>query len=336
MNKDKHKPGNVICVYLGSSIIQTLFVFAMAAQGLAHAQPYPAKPVRLVMPFGPGSASDVIASVVADELRVSLGQPFVIDYRPGASAQIAAELVARAAPDGYTLLIGTNTTHAANPHLFRKLNYDPVKDFAPVSSLISFTSMLVIEPRVPAKSVAELMAWTRANPDKATYAYGNTLSRLAAAGLFRMAGQTALGIPYKSQPQAVADVAGGAATLTFVDVATGQALISAGRLRALAVARGKRSPLLPDLPAIAETPGFAGFDINSWVALFATGGSPRHAIDTLNGAVRKALAKPELRERFTKLSAEIESSSVDELRTFVVRQLDNWGRRVREAGIEAE
>ena len=330
MNKDKHKPGNVICVYLGSSIIQTLFVFAMAAQGLAHAQPYPAKPVRLVMPFGPGSASDVIARVVADELRVSLGQPFVIDYRPGASAQIAAELVARAAPDGYTLLIG------ANQSLYKKLPYDFIKDFAPVSSLISFTSMLVIEPRVPAKSVAELMAWTRANPDKATYAYGNTLSRLAAAGLFRMAGQTALGIPYKSQPQAVADVAGGAATLTFVDVATGQALISAGRLRALAVARGKRSPLLPDLPAIAETPGFAGFDINSWVALFATGGSPRHAIDTLNGAVRKALAKPELRERFTKLSAEIESSSVDELRTFVVRQLDNWGRRVREAGIEAE
>ena len=306
------------------------------AAGVAHAQAYPAKPVRVVMPFGPGSASDVIARVVADELRASLGQPFVIDYRPGASAQIAAELVARAAPDGYTLLIGTNTTHAANPHLFHKLNYDPVKDFAPVSSLISFTSMLVIEPRVPAKSVTELMTWARANPDEASYAYGNTLSRLAAAGLFRMAGQASLGIPYKSQPQAVADVAGGAATLTFVDVATGQALISAGRLRAIAVARGKRSPLLPDLPAIAETPGFAGFDINSWVALFATGGSPARAIDTLNGAVRKTLAKPEHRERFTKLSAEVESSSAEELRVFVVRQLDNWGRRVREAGIAPE
>ena len=253
-----------------SGAMRTVFLtalFSAAAHNSFSAQTYPAKPVRVVMPFGPGSASDVIARVVAEELRVSLGQPFVIDYRPGASAQIAAEIAARAAPDGYTLMIGTNTTHSANPHLFRKLNYDPLKDFAPVSSLISFTSLLVIEPRVPAKTVAELMAYTRANPDKASYAYGNTLSRLAAAWLFRMAGQNGLGVPYKSQPPAVADVAGGAATLTFVDVATGQGLMNAGKLRAIAVARGKRSPLLPDLPAIAETPGFAGFDINSWVAL---------------------------------------------------------------------
>ena len=141
------------------------------------------------------------------------------------------------------------------------------------------------------------------------------------------------GVQTCALPISVADVAGGAATLTFVDVATGQALISAGRLRAIAVARGRLPPLLPDLPAIAETPGFAGFDINSWVALFATGGSPARAIDTLNGAVRKTLAKPEHRERFTKLSAEVESSSAEELRVFVVRQLDNWGRQIGRAHV---
>ena len=150
-----------------------LLLFGLATAG-ATAQPWPSKPVRVVMPFGPGSASDVIARVVTEELKNSFGQAFPIDYKPGASAQIGAELVARAPADGYTLFVGTNTSHSANPHLFRKLNYDPVKDFAPVSFMISFTSVLVVEPRVPAKSVAELMAWTKANPDKATYAWGNT------------------------------------------------------------------------------------------------------------------------------------------------------------------
>ena len=319
-----------------SAIALCCRLLLLAVTGVAAAQSYPTKPVRVVMPFGPGSASDVIARVVTEELKNTLGQPFPIDYKPGASAQIAAELVARAAPDGYTLFIGTNTSHSANPHLFRKLNYDPVKDFAPVSFMISFTSVLVVEPRVPAKNVAELMTWTKAHPDKASYAYGNTLSRLASAWLFRLGGQTGLGIPYKSHPQAVTDVIGGAATLTFVDVATGQGFMNSGKLRAIAVARGKRSPLMPDIPAIAETPGYAGFDINSWVALFATGGTPKPVVDALNAAVRKALAKPDIRERFTKLSAEVESSTPEELGAFVVKQIDNWGRRVKDAGIEPE
>jgi tripartite-type tricarboxylate transporter receptor subunit TctC len=289
-----------------------------------------------VLPFGPGSATDTISRVLAEELRMALGQPFVIDYKSGASARIGAELAARAPADGYTLFVGTNTSHSANPHLFRKLGYDPVKDFAPISFLISFTSMLVVDPRVPANNVTELVAYLRANPDRATYAWGNAISRLAAASLLRTAGVPGLGVPYKSHPQAVTDVIAGAATLTIVDVVTGHGFVQAGRLRALAVVRGRRSPLLPDLPAVAETPGFAGFDISSWVGLFAPAGTPRAIIETLNAATRKGLGKSEVRGQFAKLSAEVETSSPEELGEWVVRQLDNWGRRVRDAGIDPE
>jgi tripartite-type tricarboxylate transporter receptor subunit TctC len=322
------------CRFLPAAAVLTAVLLGLALP--APAQPYPAKPVRLVLPFGPGSATDVIARVLAEELRLAFGQPFVIDYRPGASARIGAEHAARSAPDGYTLFVGTNTTHSVNPHTFRKLAYDPVRDFAPVSFLISFTSMLVIDPRLPATTVAELVSYARANPDKATYAWGNTISRVAAASLFRAAGVQALGIPYKSQPQAVTDVIAGAAAVTFVDVATGRGFIQASRLRALAVARGQRSPLMPELPAIAETQGFAGFDISSWVALFAPAGTPRVVIDALSGAVRKGLGKPEIREQFAKLSAEVEPGTPEELADLVARQLELWGRRVREAGIEVE
>jgi len=323
----------------GRSHAVVLFAIALVASFPAAttlAQPYPAKPVRIVLPFGPGSATDVISRVLAEELRVALGQPFVIDYKPGASARIGAEHAARSPGDGYTLFVGTNTTHSVNPHTFRKLSYDPVRDFAPVSFLISFTSMLVVDPRVPAANVPELIAFARANPDKASYAWGNTISRVAAASLYRTAGLQALGVPYKSQPQAVTDVIAGAATLTFVDVATGRGHVDAGRLRALAVARGKRSPLMPELPAIAETPGFAGFDISSWVALFAPAQTPKDIVQTINAAARKGLGKPEIRAQFAKLSAEVETSTPEELGEFVGRQLDIWGRRVREAGIEPE
>ena len=318
-------------------LLRGLITAALAAcPCLVQAQAYPNKPVKIILPFAAGGASDVMARVLADELRSQYNQPFIIDYKAGASGRIGAEALVKSAPDGYTLFIGTNSIHSANPFLFKKLNYDPIKDFSPISYLVTYSSVLVTSPGFPVSNVSELAEYAKANPGKVSYAYGNTIAQLGCAGLFHTVNAPVIAVSYKSNTQAATDVIAGVATVTVVDLASSSGLIKSGKLKALAGVRGKRSSLLPDLPVVAETPGFEGFDINSWVALFGPAGLPRPIVDSLNNATRKVLTKQEIKDRFAQASAELEPSTPDELAIFMTRQLDNWGRRIRDAGIQPE
>ena len=313
-----------------------LAMAGLAGTALAQTPAYPTKTVKVILPFGPGSATDVITRVLTDELKNIYGQPFIIDYKDGASGRIGAEAAAKSAPDGYTLFVGTNSTHSANASLFKKLNYDPLKDFAPISHLVAYTSVFIAHPNAPFNNVKEMIDYARANPGKVSYGYGNTISQLGCATLFRMAGVDVLGVAYKSNPQAATDVMAGIVSTNILDLANAGPLIKGGKLKAIASAREKRSVLLPDLPSAAETPGFEGFGINSWVGFFGIGGTPKPIIDGLSAATRKVLTKPDIKARFDKISAELEPSTPEEFRQFIIRQTESWAKKVKDAGIQPE
>ena len=318
------------------NIILTCMSLALACHAaISAAQSYPSKSVRVVIPYGPGSATDFVARTLTDELRIALGQPFIIEYKPGGDAIIGTVAVATAPPDGYTLLVGTNGSHSANPYLKKNLPYDPIKDFAPISYLVSFSSVVAVTPSLPVSTVTDLINYARANPGKTSYAYGNTIARVTFNHLFRVGGVgDVIGVSYKSNPMAVTDVMAGIANMTLVDLATGRAVLSSGKLKPIAGARLKRSNVLPDIPAISETPGFEGFDIRSWVGLFAPAKTPRPIVETLNAATRKSLVKPDVQKRFQTVAAELEPGTVEEFQAHVRQQLDVWRQRLRDAGIE--
>jgi tripartite-type tricarboxylate transporter receptor subunit TctC len=297
---------------------------------------YPNKPVRIVVPFAAGSGTDITARMLAEELTRSMGQNFLIDNKPGASAQIAADAVAKSAPDGYTLFLTTNTSHSANPYLFKKLPYDPVKDFTPIARTIFLPFMLVVDPKLPIKNVADLVDYARANPGKVSYGYGNSTGQVAGAALAGAAKLSLNAVPYKSTPPAMTDIIGGTITFMFVDLAAGRENVRAGRLNAIAMSTEKRSTLMPEIPAVAETSGFAGFDLTSWGGCFGPAGMPREIVVKLNAELLKILDRKEIRERLASIGAEAAPSSPDELGEFVLAQLADWGRKIREAGIQPE
>ena len=302
----------------------------------AMGQAYPHKPVRIVVPFAAGSATDIVARLLADELRVALDQSFIVDDRPGASARIGAEAVAKAPPDGYTLLVTTNTSHSANPHLFKKLNYDPVKDFAPIGGIMNIPVIVVVNPKLPVHSLKELIDYAKARPGKVSYGYGNSIGQVTGAAFARAAGIDVIATPYKSSPQAMTDLLGGQVDYAVTDMAAGQALVSTGKLKALAVSTDRRSSLMPDLPTMAETPALAGFQLVAWVAMFAPAGTPAEIVNRLSVEMNKALAKPEVKARIASFSAEVTPSSPEQLGVFVKEQLASWGKRIKDAGIEPE
>ena len=254
----------------------------------------------------------------------------------GASAQIGAEIVARAAPDGYTLFVTTNTSHSANPFLFRKLNYDPIKDFTPIASIMSIPVMIVSSPKLPVNNLGDLVAYGKSNPGKLSFGYGNSVGQVVGASFARRTGLDVVTVPYKSTPQAITDVLGGQVSYAVADMASGQAFIKEGRLKALAVSSLKRTPLMPDVPAMAETPGLEGFDLSAWVGMLAPAGLPKDIVDRLNAATRKALAKPVVREKIAGFAAEPMSATPEEFAVFLKEQLESWGRSVRQAGIKPE
>ena len=314
---------------------------ALLAAGAAIAHPawsqaYPSHPVRIVVPFAAGSATDIMARILADELRATFDQSFIVDNKPGASAQIGAEIVAKAPPDGYTLFVTTNTSHSANPFLFKKLPYDPIRDFAPVANIMRIPVIFVVEPKLAVKTLPELIAYTKANPGKVSFGYGNSIGQVVGASFAKRAGLDVITVPYKSTPQAMTDVMSGQVTYAVTDMASGRALVDSGKLRALAVSTRKRTPMMPDLPTIAETPGLEGFEVIAWVALFAPAGTPKDIVDKLNAVVRKALTKPEVKERIAGFAADVASSTPEELGEFVKEQLDSWGKSIKEAGIQPE
>jgi tripartite-type tricarboxylate transporter receptor subunit TctC len=301
---------------------------------LAHAQTYPSKPVKLVVPFPAGSATDQVARVVGQQLQESLGQPFVVENKPGAQGSIASAEVARAAPDGYTLMVGTNTPLAANPSLFKKLNYDPVKDFAPVARLGTISFMIMVRPDFPAKNLKELLAHAKANPGKLSAGYGSAGSQVSQAMLRSMGKIDFIDVPYKGLPQAITDVLGGQISFTFADLANALAQIKGGKLRGIAVTSQKRSALAPDVPAIAEE--LAGYELIAWFALVAPAGTPPAVVARLHDITAKSLAKPEAIARFASLGTDVAPMNPEQLGGFIRSEIAKFARLAKDAGIQPE
>src|SRR6266436_2627608 len=221
-------------------VLRRLQLLALLVAGIvcvqtALAQPYPTKPVRIVVPFAAASATDIMARIIADELRATFDQAFVIDNKPGASAQIGAELVAKAPPDGYTLFVTTNTSHSANPFLFKKLPYDPIKDFTPIAGIMRIPVIVVVNPKLPVNSLSELVAYGKANPGKVSFGYGNSVGQVVGASFAKRTGLDVITVPYKSTPQSITDLLGGQISYSVADMASGQSFVKEGRLKALAV-----------------------------------------------------------------------------------------------------
>lgn len=308
---------------------------SVAVAGTAAAQDYPAKFITVIVPFAAGSGSDTAARVVGQYLGPRLGQSVVVENRVGATGAIASTAVARAAPNGYTLLLGTNSTHGSNSALYKTLTYDPVKDFTGVADTGVFNYVLVVNPALPIQSVADLIAYGKANPGKLSYAGGSSTSIVMAETFAKGTGVGLLKVAYRSNPPALTDVIAGRVSLMFVDVSSAGSFVKAGSLRALAVTTKARSPLYPDLPTIDET-AVRGFDLASWTGLFAPAGTPKPVVEKLNREVNAVLAMPEVKERLAGLGVEPTPMSADGFTAFARDEVGKWTRLVKEAGIEPE
>lgn len=292
------------------------------------------QPIRVILPFGAGSGTDNIARPLFDALTRELNQPFVIDNRPGANGFIAAEAAARAAPDGKTLLFTTNTTQAINPNLFKKLPYDPVKDFEPISSLATSPYLLLVRKDIPVSSVSELKAWIKANPSTASYAWGAAVSQMAGAGFLKRLGVSAIGVPYKSSPQAVTDLIGGQVAFMFLDLAAAVPIISSGRVKALAITAPKRVSLLPNVPTMAEG-GLPDFLVAAWTGVYAPAGTPDAVIRRLAAAIKKVSDNPELQKKYESCCTMMVLSTHG-FADYVRKDRALWAERAAAAGIVPE
>ncbi len=293
---------------------------------------YPSRPVRVVVPFAAGGGADAVGRAIADRLSESLGRPFVVDNRPGAAGNIGTEQVARAAPDGYTLLV-VGPNHATNAHLFRQLPFDPVRDFAPISLLTSAPYVLVANPDLPARNFQDLLALARARPGALSYgsAGNGTAGHLAMELIKSMTGIDIVHVPYRGSPPLLADLVSGQVVVGFDNVLSSAPLIASGRLRPLAVSAARRAPALPEVAPIAEQ-GLPGFDVTVWQGLLAPAGTPQPIIARLHAAIRDALGAPTLRERLAALGVEAIGSTPEEFARFLAADLARWGEAVRRSG----
>lgn len=315
-----------------------LLLAAPAIMGAAPgaAQSYPSKPIKFVVPFAAGSATDTLARVLGQRMSSTLGQPIVVENLPGASGQIAAQAVQRAAPDGYTALIATNTTHAANQSLFKTLSYDPVGGFEPVTKLGEITLAFAVNPtKVPASNVREFIAYAKANPGKISFGSGSSSSRIAGEMVKVLAGVDLLHVAYRSNPQAITAVLGGEIDMIFADVATTMPQIQAGKMKGLAVSSAQRSSLAPELPTMQEA-GVAGYELTAWFAAYAPAKTPQPVVDKLNGAFRDALADKPTQASLLKVGVEPGASTPAELKKFAADETAKWAKIVAAAGIQPE
>jgi tripartite-type tricarboxylate transporter receptor subunit TctC len=311
-----------------------LLAFALAAALAAQAQNYPTRPVKLIVPFPAGSATDQVARVVGAELQQALGQPFVVENKAGAQGAIAATEVAKSAPDGYTLMLTTNTPQAANVSLFKKLNYDPVKDFTPITRYGTTSFMLMVRPDFPAKDLKSFIAEARSKPGKLSGGYGSSGSQVSLAMLKQLGKLDIVEVPYKGIPQTITDTMGGSLQLTFVDLANALAQQKGGKLRGLAVTSAKRSSLAPEVPAMAEE--LAGYEIIAWFALMAPAKLPEAIVQRLHETNMKALAKPELKDKFALVGTDVAPLAPAELGKFIEAEVAHWAKLVKLAGIQPE
>jgi tripartite-type tricarboxylate transporter receptor subunit TctC len=305
-----------------------------AAVDRLTAEPYPNRPVTIVVGFNPGGGIDVITRVIAHRLGAALRRNIVVENRPGANSAIAATYVARAAPDGHTLITGGGF-YWANPSLMRNLSYDPVADFAPISKIGVFPYMLVVHPQVPAKSVAELVAYAKANPGKLSFATSSSSGIVSGETFRRWADIDVNHVPYKSSPPAINDVLGGRVSMMFVDVSTALPHLRAETLRGLAVTTIERSALLPELPSLHEL-GLTGLDVASRDGIWAPAHTPNEIVARINGEVRRIIDDPEIKAQFAAIGFEASSSTPEEMATHAKNQLVNWSRMMKEAGIEPQ
>ncbi|MDQ6619355.1 MAG: tripartite tricarboxylate transporter substrate binding protein [Pseudomonadota bacterium] len=317
-----------------------LIAFALitvAPVALAQGQSYPTKPIRLVVPFPPGGATDILARAVAQRWTETLGQSVVVDNRPGAGGNIGSDLVAKAAPDGYTLVMGTVGTHAINPSLYARMPYDHVKDFAPVILVAGVPNVMEVNPSVPARTVAEFIAYAKANPDKINFASSGSGTSIHLAGeLFKvMTGVQMTHVPYKGSAPALTDLMGGQVQVMFDNLPPSLPHIKAGKLRALAVTSSTRSPALPDVPTVAEA-GVPGYEASSWFGVLAPAGTPPAVIARLNGEVAKWLATPEAKERMASLGANAVGGSPEDFAAHIRAETAKWAKVVKESGAKAE
>ncbi len=298
------------------------------------AETWPAKPIRLVIPFAAGSATDSAGRLLAQQLGAQLGQPVVVENKAGANGQIAAMAVAVSAPDGYTLFMTTNSTHSANPHLVKQLGYDPLKDFAPIARVGLLPFMLVVNPELPVKTTGEFLAYAKAHPGELSYGTASTASLVGAETLNAMAGLDMVRVGYKSSPQAILDLVAGRLQVMVADFATAMPHVRAGKLRMLAVTTASRSALLPDAPAIGET--LRGFDMTSWNGLFAPAGTPAAILARLEKDSLKVLSDAATRTGFAAIGFEIAPMNTAQFDRYVRGEIVHWGKLVRAANIQPE
>lgn len=299
-----------------------------------QAQAYPSRPIRVVIGFAPGTATDNLMRPLAELMSADLKQPIVIDNKPGASGAIAAEHVAKSPADGYTLLAGSSTTQAANPSLFKQLTYDPRTDFAAISRMGSIAQVMVVNNDVPARNVAEFVAWVKANKDKAFYAQGSSGNLIPSAALSERLNLGMTQVSFRSPPQALVDVIGGRVPMMFVDMSAGLGQIKSGQVRAIAVSSKAASKLLPDVPPLGNT--LQGFELTTWFGLYAPKGTPPEIVAALNKAARDGLSRPDLQAKMAETGFELDSSTPAELHAFTLSEIDKWAALVKEAKIEAQ
>jgi tripartite-type tricarboxylate transporter receptor subunit TctC len=316
-----------------SSIVVALI--AAVAATTAHAQDFPSRPIKFVVPFTAGSATDTLARVLAQKLTTANGWTIVVENTAGASGQIAATSVARSPPDGHTVFITSNTTHAGNANLFKKLSYDPIADFEPITRLGNITLALAVHPSVPANNVRELVAYGKANPGKLSFGAGSTSARMAGEMLKALAGFDMLHVPYRANPLAVTDLLGGQISLVFADISTTLPQIRAGKVKGLGVSSVARSPLAPDLPTMVEE-GIANYEMIGWFAAFVPAKTPKAIVDKLNGAIKAAVEDKAVEDSLLKAGIEPLTSTPDELRAYVVSETKKWADIVKAAGIQPE
>ncbi|GAA4322420.1 tripartite tricarboxylate transporter substrate binding protein [Pigmentiphaga soli] len=313
-------------------------VSALAAPGAARsADGYPSKPIRIVIPFAPGGTVDILGRVLGESLAAKLGQPVVIDNRPGAGGNIAAALVARADPDGYTLFLGSMGTQSMNGSIYSKLTFDPIKDFAPVTRLVNSANLLVVHSSIKAGSVKELIEYLKARPGQINYASAGigSFNHISAVLFEMMAGVKMTHVPYKSGGQALNSVLAGETQLVFQTIPAAVPYIQSGRLRALAVCSESRHPLFPDLPTASES-GLPGFEINTWYGMLVPAGTPRGVIDRLHDALLQILQEPGTQRRLAELGLDAAPDTPDEFAALIRADAVKWGKVIKTAGLEAE
>jgi tripartite-type tricarboxylate transporter receptor subunit TctC len=320
--------------FIRHTIYALVAASAVLFAGLAQAGDYPVKPITLVVPFAAGSGTDQLARGMAQVIAADLpGALLVVDNKPGASGLIAAQAVARAAPDGYTLFMTTNTTQSANPHLFKKLPYDPVKDFEPVAALAKGSMFLTVPGDSPYNSVADVIAAAKKRP--LNYGAGNSSSRVAGEMFKQLTGAQLTYIPYKSNPQAVTDLVGNQLDLMFADTATALPLVKANKLKALGYTGQKRTSARPDVPTLDEA-GVKGYELSYWVALYAPHGTPPDIVRKLNEAFVKAAKSDAVKSVYASSVLDVFTTTPEGLASFQADETAKWGRVIHSAGIEAE